>query len=124
MVGAFDLGLAADGSLDFYERDSAGQWHWLEAETGLPMTAAPADLLELTRPQPPARRRSGNAGASLSGCTPMDETFAQAVPDGGLQGADVVLDPSRRLPKISRLRQPACRAQTVPASSSHTIAGT
>jgi ATP-grasp ribosomal peptide maturase len=48
LFGAFDLGLAADRSLDFYECNSAGQWHWLEAETGLPMTAALADLLELT----------------------------------------------------------------------------
>jgi hypothetical protein len=48
LFGAFDLGLTADGSLDFYECNSAEQWHWLEAETGLPMTAALADLLELT----------------------------------------------------------------------------
>lgn len=46
LFGAFDFGLRADGGLDWYECNSAGQWHWLEAETGLPMTAAIADVLE------------------------------------------------------------------------------
>ncbi|MEV7005472.1 ATP-grasp ribosomal peptide maturase [Streptosporangium sp. NPDC051022] len=46
LFGAFDFGLKGDGSLDFYECNSAGQWLWLEEETGLPMTAALADLLE------------------------------------------------------------------------------
>ncbi|WP_242882549.1 ATP-grasp ribosomal peptide maturase [Actinomadura litoris] len=46
LFGAFDFGLRGDGSFDFYECNSAGQWHWLQAETGLPMTAALADLLE------------------------------------------------------------------------------
>lgn len=46
LFGAFDLGLRADGSLDYYECNPAGQWHWLEAETGLPMTSSLADLLE------------------------------------------------------------------------------
>lgn len=49
LYGAFDFGLCPDGSLDFYECNSAGQWHWLEEETGLPMTNALADLLEGTR---------------------------------------------------------------------------
>jgi hypothetical protein len=48
LFGAFDFGLRADDSLDWYECNSAGQWHWLEAETGLPMTATLADLLEMT----------------------------------------------------------------------------
>lgn len=46
LFGAFDFGLRPDGSLDFYECNSAGQWHWLEAETCLPMTSAIANLLE------------------------------------------------------------------------------
>lgn len=46
LFGAFDFGLRADGTLDWYECDPAGQWHWLEEETGLPMTSALADLLE------------------------------------------------------------------------------
>lgn len=48
LFGAFDFGLCPDGSLDFYECNGAGQWQWLEAETGLPMTTALADLLEVT----------------------------------------------------------------------------
>lgn len=48
LFGAFDLGLRDDQFLDWYECNSAGQWHWLEAETGLPMTASLADLLEMT----------------------------------------------------------------------------
>lgn len=48
LFGAFDFGLRADGSLDFYECNGVGQWHWLEEETGLPMTSAIADLLEVT----------------------------------------------------------------------------
>lgn len=46
LFGAFDFGLRADGTLDWYECNPAGQWHWLEEETGLPMTTAVADLLE------------------------------------------------------------------------------
>lgn len=48
LFGAFDFGLRSDDSLDWYECNSAGQWHWLEGETGLPMTAALIDLLERT----------------------------------------------------------------------------
>jgi glutathione synthase/RimK-type ligase-like ATP-grasp enzyme len=48
LFGAFDFGLKPDSSLEFYECNSAGQWHWLEGETGLPMTAALVDLLETT----------------------------------------------------------------------------
>jgi ATP-grasp ribosomal peptide maturase len=44
--GAFDFGLTRDGQWNWYECNSGGQWHWLELETGLPMTAATADLLE------------------------------------------------------------------------------
>jgi ATP-grasp ribosomal peptide maturase len=46
--GAFDFGLRADLTFDWYELNSGGQWRWLEDETGLPMTAAVADLLEMT----------------------------------------------------------------------------
>ncbi|TDO67155.1 glutathione synthetase-like protein [Kribbella sp. VKM Ac-2571] len=49
LFGAFDFGIANDGSWVWYECNTAGQWHWLELETGLPMTAALADLLEITR---------------------------------------------------------------------------
>ncbi|MEV8373635.1 ATP-grasp ribosomal peptide maturase [Kribbella sp. NPDC056861] len=47
LFGAFDFGIAQDGSWVWYECNTAGQWHWLELETGLPMTAALADLLEI-----------------------------------------------------------------------------
>lgn len=46
LFGAFDFGLGRDGRWYWYECNSGGQWHWLELETGLPMTAAIADLLE------------------------------------------------------------------------------
>ncbi|MGC4939464.1 ATP-grasp ribosomal peptide maturase [Kribbella sp. DT2] len=46
LFGAFDFGLAYDGTWVWYECNAGGQWHWLELETGLPMTAAMADLLE------------------------------------------------------------------------------
>ncbi|TDW18100.1 ATP-grasp ribosomal peptide maturase [Kribbella kalugense] len=49
LFGAFDFGLTGDGSWVWYECNTGGQWHWLELETGLPMTAALADLLEITR---------------------------------------------------------------------------
>lgn len=48
LFGAFDLGLDRSGAPWFYECNAAGQWHWLQAETGLPMTEALADLLEST----------------------------------------------------------------------------
>jgi ATP-grasp ribosomal peptide maturase len=46
LFGAFDFGLKPDNTLDWYECNPAGQWHWLEDETGLPMTAAVVELLE------------------------------------------------------------------------------
>jgi hypothetical protein len=46
LFGAFDFGLGRDDQWYWYECNSGGQWHWLELETGLPMTAAIADLLE------------------------------------------------------------------------------
>jgi hypothetical protein len=49
LFGAFDFGLTHDESWVWYECNTAGQWHWLELETGLPMTAALADLLEINR---------------------------------------------------------------------------
>jgi ATP-grasp ribosomal peptide maturase len=44
--GAFDFALDANGALWFLECNPNGQWLWLEPATGLPMTAAMADLLE------------------------------------------------------------------------------
>lgn len=48
LYGAFDFGIARDGGWWWYECNPAGQWQWLEEETGLPMTAATADLLEVS----------------------------------------------------------------------------
>jgi ATP-grasp ribosomal peptide maturase len=48
VFGAFDFALGEDGRWWFLECNPSGQWHWLETETGLPMTAALADLLERT----------------------------------------------------------------------------
>lgn len=47
LFGAFDFGISQDGSWVWYECNTGGQWAWLEHETGLPMTAALADLLEI-----------------------------------------------------------------------------
>jgi hypothetical protein len=44
--GCFDFALRPDGEAVFLECNPNGQWAWLEDETGLPMTAALADLLE------------------------------------------------------------------------------
>ncbi len=44
--GAFDFALGVDGTPWFLECNPNGQWAWLEDPTGLPMTAALADLLE------------------------------------------------------------------------------
>jgi ATP-grasp ribosomal peptide maturase len=47
VFGCFDFVVrAGDGTPVFLECNPNGQWQWLEAETGLPMTAALADLLE------------------------------------------------------------------------------
>jgi ATP-grasp ribosomal peptide maturase len=46
--GAFDFAVGPEGRWWFLECNPSGQWHWLEDETGLPMTAALADLLERT----------------------------------------------------------------------------
>ncbi|WP_394425724.1 ATP-grasp ribosomal peptide maturase [Streptomyces sp. SGAir0957] len=46
LFGAFDFAVDADGRWWFLECNSSGQWYWLESETGLPMCAALADLLE------------------------------------------------------------------------------
>jgi ATP-grasp ribosomal peptide maturase len=48
VFGAFDFALGKDGRWWFLECNPSGQWHWLEDETGLPMRAALADLLERT----------------------------------------------------------------------------
>lgn len=48
VFGAFDFAVGEDGRWWFLECNPSGQWHWLEDETGLPMTAALADLLERT----------------------------------------------------------------------------
>jgi ATP-grasp ribosomal peptide maturase len=47
VFGAFDFGIRDDGGWAWYECNTGGQWHWLEQETGLPMTSAIADLLEM-----------------------------------------------------------------------------
>lgn len=44
--GSFDLAVDRDGRLHWLELNPNGQWGWLEDETGLPITAAFADLLE------------------------------------------------------------------------------
>ncbi|MFJ4688635.1 ATP-grasp ribosomal peptide maturase [Streptomyces sp. NPDC088789] len=44
--GSFDLCLTRDGDLHWLELNPNGQWGWLEDETGLPIAAAFADLLE------------------------------------------------------------------------------
>ncbi|MFJ4526190.1 ATP-grasp ribosomal peptide maturase [Streptomyces sp. NPDC088810] len=46
LFGAFDFCVAEDGRWWFLECNPSGQWYWLETETGLPMCAALADLLE------------------------------------------------------------------------------
>ncbi|MEV5353112.1 ATP-grasp ribosomal peptide maturase [Streptomyces sp. NPDC052693] len=48
VFGAFDFAVGEDGRWWFLECNPSGQWHWLETKTGLPMTAALADLLERT----------------------------------------------------------------------------
>ncbi|MFE5556073.1 ATP-grasp ribosomal peptide maturase [Streptomyces sp. NPDC056544] len=44
--GAFDFAIDQAGTWWFLECNPSGQWAWLEPETGLPMVAAMADLLE------------------------------------------------------------------------------
>ncbi|MEU0370863.1 ATP-grasp ribosomal peptide maturase [Streptomyces sp. NPDC006283] len=46
VFGAFDFCVGEDGRWWFLECNPSGQWYWLEPETGLPMCAALADLLE------------------------------------------------------------------------------
>lgn len=46
VFGAFDFAVGEDGRWWFLECNPSGQWYWLEPETGLPMLAAMADLLE------------------------------------------------------------------------------
>ncbi|WP_405763926.1 ATP-grasp ribosomal peptide maturase [Actinacidiphila glaucinigra] len=46
VFGAFDFAVDADGTWWFLECNPSGQWAWLEPETGLPLVAAMADLLE------------------------------------------------------------------------------
>lgn len=46
IFGAFDFAIDTDGRWWFLECNPSGQWAWLEPETGLPMLAAMADLLE------------------------------------------------------------------------------
>ncbi|MFJ5218745.1 ATP-grasp ribosomal peptide maturase [Streptomyces sp. NPDC088354] len=48
VFGAFDIAVGRDGTWWFLECNPSGQWAWLEPETGLPMVAAMADLLERT----------------------------------------------------------------------------
>ncbi|MEU3907862.1 MvdC/MvdD family ATP grasp protein [Streptomyces goshikiensis] len=46
VFGAFDFAVDHVGQWWFLECNSSGQWAWMEPETGLPMVAAMADLLE------------------------------------------------------------------------------
>ncbi|MEV7602980.1 ATP-grasp ribosomal peptide maturase [Kitasatospora sp. NPDC089797] len=46
VFGAFDFAIDRDRRWWFLECNPSGQWAWLEHETGLPMIAAMADLLE------------------------------------------------------------------------------
>ncbi|KQX59685.1 hypothetical protein ASE09_04110 [Streptomyces sp. Root66D1] len=46
VFGAFDFAVDRAGAWWFLECNPSGQWAWLEPETGLPMVAAMADLLE------------------------------------------------------------------------------
>ncbi|MFI9718551.1 ATP-grasp ribosomal peptide maturase [Streptomyces sp. NPDC052396] len=46
VFGAFDFALSRSGEWTFIECNPSGQWAWMEPPTGLPMTAALADLLE------------------------------------------------------------------------------
>ncbi|MCF3960927.1 ATP-grasp ribosomal peptide maturase [Streptomyces fuscigenes] len=46
VFGAFDFAIDAEGRWWFLECNPSGQWAWLEPETGLPMIATMADLLE------------------------------------------------------------------------------
>lgn len=46
VFGAFDFAVTDHGEWIFLECNPSGQWAWLEDETGLPMVAAFADLLE------------------------------------------------------------------------------
>jgi hypothetical protein len=46
VFGAFDFTVGRDGAWWFFECNPSGQWAWLEPETGLPLVAAMADLLE------------------------------------------------------------------------------
>ncbi|MBT2478990.1 ATP-grasp ribosomal peptide maturase [Streptomyces sp. ISL-94] len=46
VFGAFDFAIDQAGTWWFLECNPSGQWAWLEHETGLPMVAAMADLLE------------------------------------------------------------------------------
>ncbi|WP_446039314.1 ATP-grasp ribosomal peptide maturase [Streptomyces sp. SID1121] len=48
VFGAFDFAIDREGRWWFLECNPSGQWAWLEPETGLPMLAAMADLLERT----------------------------------------------------------------------------
>ncbi|WP_175411977.1 ATP-grasp ribosomal peptide maturase [Streptomyces sp. TRM64462] len=46
VFGAFDFAVDRTGAWWFLECNPSGQWAWMEPETGLPMIAAMADLLE------------------------------------------------------------------------------
>lgn len=48
VFGCFDLCLDADGDYHWLELNPNGEWGWIAAETGLPIAAAFADILEGT----------------------------------------------------------------------------
>ncbi|MGW9048387.1 ATP-grasp ribosomal peptide maturase [Streptomyces lydicus] len=53
--GAFDFAIDRHGAWCFLECNPSGQWAWLQAETGLPMVSAMADLLEKGRSSTPSQ---------------------------------------------------------------------
>jgi hypothetical protein len=45
VYGAADLAFTAAGEWVFLETNQAGEWGWLEAQTGIPIASALADLM-------------------------------------------------------------------------------
>ncbi|UQA95304.1 ATP-grasp ribosomal peptide maturase [Streptomyces halobius] len=70
VFGCFDFAIGREGQWWFLECNPSGQWAWLEPETGLPMVAAMADLLE-RKPTCPTTT-SPYASASLNTLPPAD----------------------------------------------------
>ncbi|MFH8717676.1 ATP-grasp ribosomal peptide maturase [Streptomyces zaomyceticus] len=60
IFGAFDFAIDRHGAWWFLECNPSGQWAWLQAETGLPLVSAMADLLEKGRSSTPLRSTSSS----------------------------------------------------------------